>query len=217
MEAGARIAIVRTGGEGTSGRRGLGRCSGEPVMKSLIAILLLAIAMLQPTFAADSGTLHSPTKYLQTKLQQDDIVFLETTQRKPKIIGFLAFSTTGFRPAIPQYQHVVVTGTRSGDAMSDVRIEPWQKIFVRRATNVIWLNRSDTPILIQFGKGTNCRKLAQYFSNTLTWRSRDCHITGRPIPAGEQVRIFFEDSGGYSYEIRFVGTTNTIQGEIVVH
>jgi len=104
-------------------------------MKSLIAIslLLLAIVMLQPVFAADSDTLQQPTKYLLTKLQQNDIVFLGTRHRRPKILGFIAelipslkgLGVTHIGLEIPSGQQDKIDAyMQTGDGLSEILFHP---------------------------------------------------------------------------------------------
>lgn len=129
----------------------------------------------------------------------------------------ISFSFRTYRPAFTPNQLITVFGTSLGDTMSEVKIEPFKKTFVGITTKVSWVNRSDTPIHIKFGKGTDCRILSKSYRQTSLWRSRTCYVTGEPIAPGDLYRITFDEKGSYLFEIRFVGTTTTFQGELVVH
>ena len=53
-------------------------------------LICLALVVLAPLDCTATDELSPPTEYLQSKLKQNDIVFLGTTHRKPKILGFIA-------------------------------------------------------------------------------------------------------------------------------
>ena len=116
-----------------------------------------------------------------------------------------------------QYQGISVQGTRSGDTMAKVRIEPFKKIYVRRVTRVRWTNYSDVPIHLKFGSGDRCEEISQAPQRTRLWRlSKGCYITEDPIPRNGVYQIIFTEPGKYNYEIQFVGTNSVETGEIVV-
>jgi len=53
-------------------------------------VIAIATLILPLTVHAGSNDLFPPTDYLHSKLQQNDIVFLGTTHKKPDILGFIA-------------------------------------------------------------------------------------------------------------------------------
>ena len=55
-------------------------------------LLIITVATLIPlaTSVTASDNLFPPADYLHSKLQQNDIVFLGTTHKKPEILGFIA-------------------------------------------------------------------------------------------------------------------------------
>ena len=53
-------------------------------------VIVIAILMLPLTVLAESDSLFPPENYIQSKLQQNDIVFLGTTHKKPEILSFIA-------------------------------------------------------------------------------------------------------------------------------
>jgi hypothetical protein len=120
-------------------------------------------------------------------------------------------------PIIPRYQAISVYGTISGDAMSETRIEPFEKIFAGRFTRVYWSNFSDIPIRIKFGNGTECKDISGAPQRTQRWRlSKECYITEKAVPPDGVLQITFDEQGTYKYEIQFVGTNSKETGELIV-
>jgi hypothetical protein len=60
-----------------------------PTLKLTWFIIIVAI-LFPPTFSAADDNLFPPAEYIHSKLQQNDIVFLGTTHKKPEILGFIA-------------------------------------------------------------------------------------------------------------------------------
>jgi hypothetical protein len=56
----------------------------------LIRLLLISVILLSPGISTAADNLFPPTDYLRSKLQQNDIVFLGTTHKKPEILNFIA-------------------------------------------------------------------------------------------------------------------------------
>lgn len=67
-----------------------------------VTLALIAISFLTLTKSIASDELFQPAEYIQSKLKENDILFLGTTLRKPKILLFLA-------ELIPELKQVGVT------------------------------------------------------------------------------------------------------------
>ena len=61
----------------------------RPTLKLIWLIITVAI-LFPPAISAAGDELFPPADYLHSKLQQNDIVFLGTTHKKPEILGFIA-------------------------------------------------------------------------------------------------------------------------------
>ena len=60
-------------------------------MTSRLGAIIITVTMIwSVTTSVASDGLSPPTEYIQTKLKQNDIVFLGTEHRKPKILNFIA-------------------------------------------------------------------------------------------------------------------------------
>ena len=56
----------------------------------LIRIICITSVLFLPTIFAAGDVLFPPADYIHSKLQQNDIVFLGTTHKKPEILNFIA-------------------------------------------------------------------------------------------------------------------------------
>jgi hypothetical protein len=118
---------------------------------------------------------------------------------------------------IPQYRGIRIIGTRSGSVMEGMKIEPTVKVFVDRFTRIQWVNDSDAPIRIKFRKGENCKDISRVSQQTQDWWSGDCFITKDPLPPRAALQIMFDEPGEYPYEVQFVETKSTLNGEIITN
>lgn len=127
-------------------------------------------------------------------------------------------------PFFPETRFINIRGARSGDTMTDVRIEPFGTMHVDRFTRMWWQNLSDTPIKIKFvptskrsGKGGDCQKIVGG-SQMDSWNpAADCYITATEIPPNGALLIYLDAAGQYEYEVQFLGTKSTAKGELVVY
>jgi hypothetical protein len=60
------------------------------IFSCLMKLLCITFMLFYPAISVASDDLFPPTDYLHSKLQQNDIVFLGTTHKKPEILGFIA-------------------------------------------------------------------------------------------------------------------------------
>lgn len=67
----------------------------RPTLKFIWLIITVAI-LFPPTISAAGDKLFPPAEYILSKLQQNDIVFLGTTHKKPEILSFIADLTLRF-------------------------------------------------------------------------------------------------------------------------
>jgi hypothetical protein len=118
---------------------------------------------------------------------------------------------------IQEVQWIHILGKRWGEVMNNMKLKPFNKINIDRSTRVIWINQSDTPIRIKFGKGENCQDISRNLQRTDYWRKYYCHITEEPISPNGILEIFFNDPGSYDYEIQFVGTKSAFKAKLVVY
>lgn len=65
-------------------------------------LVVIIILLLTPALSVAGAQLHSPTEYIQSKLQKNDIVFLGTTHRNPQLLRIIA-------EIIPKLKKVGVT------------------------------------------------------------------------------------------------------------
>lgn len=119
-------------------------------------------------------------------------------------------------PEIPQIKSISIHGTLSGGTMTDVKIEPFDKIYTHRFVRIWWENYSNTPINLKFGRGDNCKKFSSLVKVQFWRLNKECYITQEPIPQKGALQMWFDDSGTYEFEIEFVGTKSTKKGELIV-
>jgi hypothetical protein len=118
----------------------------------------------------------------------------------------------------PKASSISIHGKRSNNTMTNVKVQPFDKIYITKPTRVRWHNNSDTPILIKFGKGDKCESIIGAAPETTSWRpSQRCYLTANPISPKGTLRILFNQSGNYNFEIQFVGTKTTTTGVLIVH
>ncbi|MDB4303652.1 hypothetical protein N9934_02560 [Desulfosarcina sp.] len=56
----------------------------------LMRFIVIAVILLPLAISAAGDKFFQPAEYLHSKLQQNDIVFLGTTHKKPEILSFIA-------------------------------------------------------------------------------------------------------------------------------
>jgi hypothetical protein len=117
---------------------------------------------------------------------------------------------------VPPISSIAVRGTRAGDTMTDVRIEPFKTIYVDRTARIWWENYSDTPISVQIGKGNKCKAIHNGASLQLFNPATMCGVTKQPIPPNGSMIIRFEEASTYNFEIQFLGTTTIEKGQLIV-
>lgn len=61
----------------------------RPTLRLIWLIITVAI-LFPPALSTAAENLFPPADYLHSKLQQNDILFLGTTHKKPEILGFIA-------------------------------------------------------------------------------------------------------------------------------
>ena len=126
-----------------------------------------------------------------------------------------------FRPISPFFtspsiSSISIRGTRSGDTMTNVRIDPFKKTYVDRDTRIWWENYSDTPISIKIGHGNDCKEIINGSSMQLLNPMAACEITKQPILPNGSMIVSFDEASTYDFEIRFLGTNTVEKGQIVV-
>lgn len=110
-----------------------------------------------------------------------------------------------------------IFGRRSGDVMKEMKLEPFNEIFVDRGTRVSWTNQSDTPIRIKFKKGEICRNISKNPQSPQHWLPDECYITKDPIPPRGILELYFNERDDYDYVIEFVGTESILKAKLVVN
>jgi hypothetical protein len=83
---------------------------------------------------------------------------------------------------------------------------PFNKIFVSRLTEVLWINESGSDIMLTIGKGTECKDIpvgsrAPYVVESIV----TCHVM-KPLPEGETRSVRFTNPGQHDYTIEYLGT-----------
>jgi len=89
------------------------------------------LAQMAAISAAANDELFPPAEYLHSKLQQNDIVFLGTTHKKPEILNFIAeliptlekYGVSHIGLEIPSdQQEKIVAYLRTGEGLDDIRL-----------------------------------------------------------------------------------------------
>jgi hypothetical protein len=108
--------------------------------------------------AAAGDNLFPPADYIHSKLQQNDIVFLGTTHKKPEILGFIA----ELIPTLEKYgvSHVGL----------EIPSDQQEKIDVFMKTGTVWMTSSSTLRSIVQNTGT-CSKCFETPVGQFRWRS----------------------------------------------
>jgi hypothetical protein len=101
-------------------------------ISSLIRLLCIAIILFPPAIVTAAGdNLFPPAEYIHSKLQQNDIVFLGTTHKKPEILGFIAeliptlkkYDASHVGLEIPSDQQEKIDFfMRTGDRLDDIKL-----------------------------------------------------------------------------------------------
>ena len=96
-----------------------------------LLVVFLLLTQVAVIFAAGKDELFPPTDYIHSKLQQNDIVFLGTTHKKPEILGFIAeliptlgkygVSHVGLEIKSDQQEKIDVF-MRTGDGLDDIKL-----------------------------------------------------------------------------------------------
>lgn len=88
---------------------------------------------------------------------------------------------------------------------------------IDRYTEVTWINDSDSPIKIEFGKGPNCREIstAAFSALGIRMQADKCFVT-RVIPPKGTLRFRFQEFGDYKYKVEYVGKSGVNHGELKV-
>ena len=88
---------------------------------------------------------------------------------------------------------------------------------IDRYTEVTWINDSNSPIKIEFGKGPNCKEISAAAFPALGIRMQPdkCFVTS-VIPPKGTLRFRFEEFGDCHYEVKYVGTNRVDHGDLKV-
>jgi hypothetical protein len=88
---------------------------------------------------------------------------------------------------------------------------------IDRYTEVIWINDSNSPVRMEFGKGPNCKEVSTNAFPALGIRLQPdkCFITNS-IPPKETLRFRFQEFGDYKYKVEYVGKSEVDHGELKV-
>lgn len=88
---------------------------------------------------------------------------------------------------------------------------------IDRYTEVTWINDSNSPIKIEFGKGPNCREIsaAAFPALGIRMQADKCFITS-VIPQKGTLRFRFQEFGDYKYKVEYVGKSEVDHGELKV-
>jgi len=138
----------------------MGRCMTFSI---LMRLLFITVILFSPAIsAAGNDELFPPVDYIRSKLQQNDIVFLGTTHKKPEILEFIAelipslkglgVSHVGLEIPSDQQEKIDVF-MKTGDGLDDIKLhtqidspECWHlfKGFENPVDRMQWLSTSHT-------------------------------------------------------------------------
>lgn len=99
----------------------------------MIRILIIATILFWPAISIASDELYHPAEYIRTKLKQNDILFLGTTNRKPELLLFIAelipklkeVGATHIGVEVPSdEQGKIEYFMKTGDGLDNVRFHP---------------------------------------------------------------------------------------------
>ena len=117
---------------------------------------------------------------------------------------------------IPETKWVNIIGVRRADRF-ETKIEPFNKISVRRGTTVTWVNKANVDVRIQFGQGTECKALSRVALRVFAWETlKGCLVTQQPIPTGGLVETRFNEPGSFNYEVEYLGEKRREVGSVAV-
>ena len=124
------------------------------------SFLLLLFSIHMPVLSSAGDDFVPPTDYVRSKLQQNDIVFLGTTHRKPKILHFIAELIPGLKEVgvthigmeIPSDQQEKIDHfMKTGDGLDNVQFHSQiDHPDYRYMFQVFRMNRGLKPIAIDF-------------------------------------------------------------------
>jgi hypothetical protein len=102
--------------------------------------------------------------------------------------------------------------------ISDKGLHP-QMLSIGRFTEVTWINDSNIPVKIEFGKGQNCGQIsaAAFPALGIRMRPESCLITSSIRPKGGTLRFRFKEFGDYKYKVKYVGENLRVHGDIRVY
>jgi hypothetical protein len=88
---------------------------------------------------------------------------------------------------------------------------------IDRFTEVTWINDSNSPIKIEFGKVPNCREVSAAVFPVLGIRMQPdkCFITNSIPPKGT-LRFRFQEFGDYKYKVEYIDKSQVDHGELKV-
>jgi hypothetical protein len=88
---------------------------------------------------------------------------------------------------------------------------------IDRYTEVTWINDSNNPIKIEFGKGPNCREIsaAAFPALGIRMQADKCFVTS-VIPPKGTLRFRFEEFGDYKYKVEYLDKNQVDQGQLKV-
>ena len=127
-------------------------------------------------------------------------------------------SGPGFSDFFPprETRWITIHGTWS-EPETHTWIEPFNKVYVNRNTEVIWVNQSEDKVRIKFGKGPQCREVSKSVLRVLDWRMKQgCYVTRDPIPRGGVLTIRLREQGSYHYEVEYVSKNSKQEGTVHV-
>lgn len=88
---------------------------------------------------------------------------------------------------------------------------------IDRYTEVTWINDSNSPLMIEFGQGPNCKEVTAAAFPALGIRMQPdrCFLTNSIPPKGT-LRFRFQEFGDYKYKVEYVGKNKVDHGELKV-
>jgi hypothetical protein len=88
---------------------------------------------------------------------------------------------------------------------------------IDRYTEVTWINDSNSPIKIEFGKGPNCKEIsaAAFPALGIRMQADKCFVTS-VIPPKGTLRFRFKEFGDYKYKVEYVGKSEVDHGDLKV-
>ncbi len=129
------------------------------------------------------------------------------------LLSYNARETTAQIVRTPREYIITIKGDL-GDANLITGLSP-REVSAGRGDPVTWINESQIPVRMRFGKGTQCRKVSV---RSLGWRLEPdkCYETEDTLKTGESTTIRFKEVGVFQYEIEFVDKNRRERGVIRV-